>query len=70
MGGPAVSNAIPEIRRVPMTLDLPEGRIEAEIDLPIGPEPRKGEAKKRFSVALKRLKKRGSWTDWKDSKIR
>jgi len=33
----ALSTA-PEIRTFPITLDFPEGKIEAEIDLPLGPE--------------------------------
>lgn len=38
MGPTHVSISGPEICRVPVTLDLPEGRIEAEIDLPLGTE--------------------------------
>jgi Fe-S-cluster containining protein len=38
MGRPEASSTTPEIRSIPIVLDLPEGRIEAEVDLPMGPE--------------------------------
>ncbi len=38
MGQHKALSTAPEIRTFPITLDFPEGKIEAEIDLPLGPE--------------------------------
>ena len=38
VGAAKALSTVPEIRTLPITLDFPEGKIDAEIDLPLGPE--------------------------------